>query len=155
MANNRNNHRTKSLLFENSGGTFLLPVMTGGPLLEFSVHQREYLYALPWGLGSVFGNSTHLISHWAEFLWHKQAFCKESLNFMFWGLCILLEILVPASWESEVQFEALLTLVFIFATKYIVYWGEEGFIACAGIMTPHCSNNLVNRKEGSNVIFWA
>ena len=79
----------------------------------------------------------------------KNLFLVLRALYFAWKYCFL------PSWESEIQLEAVLTLVFSFATKYIVYWGEEGFIACVDIMIPHCSNNLVNRKKKVQMyLFW-
>ena len=79
----------------------------------------------------------------------KNLFLVLRALYFAWKYCFL------PSWESEIQLEAVLTLVFSFATKYIVYWGDEGFIACVDIMIPHCSNNLVNRKKKVQMyLFW-
>lgn len=43
-----------------------------------------------------------------------------------------LEILLPSLWESWVQSKATLSLVFVFATKYVLYWGGEALAARVG-----------------------
>lgn len=90
MANDRNNQRTKSLLFGKLWWDISLLVTAGGSLLSL-VYTREcvcllcleaclqYLVHLPiWFLTGL------------EFSRHKQALCKASMDFVFWGLCVLL-----------------------------------------------------------------
>ena len=96
MANNRNNHRTKSLLFGKLWWDISLLVMTGGPLLSLVCTREsvcmlclearlQYLVHLPiwFSLGWNFLNTN---KHFAKNLWTS---CFE-------GSIFCLEILLPA-----------------------------------------------------------
>lgn len=63
--------------------------------LEFSAHQRECLSALPWGLSSIFGASTHLVSHWAGIFSTQKHFAKNLWTSCFESSVFRLEILLP------------------------------------------------------------
>lgn len=157
MANDRNNHRTKSLLFGKLWWDISLLVTAGGSLLSL-VYTRErvcllcleaclqYLVHLPiWFLTGL------------KFSRHKQALCKESMDLMFSGLYILFGNAASCSLGIMGSEQSCIDLDLYFATKYTIYRAGEEFIARVGVKDHDFM--LLKRlgkkeKEVSNVPFW-
>lgn len=158
MANDRNNHRTKSLLFAKLWWDISLLVMAGGSLLSL-VHTRESVCLLC--LEACLQYLVHppiwfLIG--LEFSRHKQALCKGSIDLVFWGLCIFAwKYCFLPSWELQTQSKAGLTLIFILQPNTLYSGEAKGFIACVGAK-GHNSILLkqldTEEKEGPSGLFW-
>lgn len=124
MANDRNNHRTKSLLFGKLWWDISLLVTAGGSLLSLVCTREsacllcleaclQYLVHLPiWFLIGL------------EFSRHRTSALQRTHRphvlgppCFAWKYCLL------CSWESEAQSRAAPTLGFSFATTHNVGWG--------------------------------
>lgn len=121
--NNRNNHRTESYL-KTLVGHFSAR-NDWRPLLSLVCTRESICMLCLWGLSSVFGASTHLISHWAGiFLTQTSTLCRiwTSMFEAWW-----LEILVLPSWKPEGSVLKACWPYFIFATQNsITPGGDEG-----------------------------
>lgn len=155
MANNRNNHRTKSLLFGRLWWDISLLVMTGGSLLSLVCTREnvcrlcleaclQYLVRLPiWFLIGL------------EFSRHKQAFCKESFS-CFKGSIFHLEILFPALLGIRDSVGSCVDLGLYFCNQIHCILGRlRLYSMCWYHDSPLLKQLGKQEKEGSNVPFLA
>lgn len=158
MANDRNNHRTKSLLFGKLWWDMSLLITAGGSLLSL-VYTREsvrllcleaclqYLVHLPiWFLIAL------------EFSRHKQALCKESIDLMFWGLHILLGNIASCPLGNQRLRAKLHWPWSLFLQPNALYTGEVGGFITWVAVRDHDSMLFKQlgekEEEGSNAPFW-
>lgn len=125
---------------------------------EFSMHQRDCLSALLWGLSSISDPSTHLVSHWAGvFSTQNKPFAKNLWTSCLEGSIFCLEIMLPAllGHRGSVQSCVDLDLCFCSQICCILGWWRI-YSLYVGILIPHCSNILGKRCKTSQVhLFWA